>query len=86
MPDLDDEPTAENPRYSMFPASVSGSGRRIMGINVDEGWRSWILCFGVEEWAAGQLLARLEDSSAALGPWRHPAEKPAEGSRSIPTG
>lgn len=33
-------------------------------INVDEGWRSWILCADMYEWAADRLLEVLRASGA----------------------
>lgn len=38
------------------------------GIQVDEGWRSWILCTGMYEWAADELLARLRENNRR---WPH---------------
>ncbi len=64
------EPTPDAPRYSMVPTGIEG-GTRTFTIHVHEGWRSWILCNDMYEWAAVQLMQRLH---AAPGPWTHPGE------------
>jgi hypothetical protein len=46
------------PIYSKFKQD-NDSATNFYSINVDEGWRSWILCTGMYEWAANQLLERL---------------------------
>ncbi len=43
------------------------SATALYSIEVDEGWRSWILCTGMYEWAADQLIAKLADT----GGWHH---------------
>lgn len=40
-------------------------------IEVNEGWRSWILCTGMYGWAADELIEKL----AGRGGWRHGGEK-----------
>jgi hypothetical protein len=44
-----------------------GAATALYFINVDEGWRSWILCGDMYEWAADQLIEKL----AGTGGWRH---------------
>lgn len=70
MSDFLIDPTPDNPRYSMVPTGLE-AGTRTFSINVDEGWRSWILCSGMYEWAAVELMERLHAAPAA---WRHPGE------------
>jgi len=43
------------------------TGTQFWGIQVDEGWRSWILCTNMYEWAADDLLARLREHNK---PWQ----------------
>lgn len=54
--------TPEEPTYSKFKQD-DGSATQFWGINVDEGWRSWILCTDMYEWAADELLARLRENN-----------------------
>jgi len=39
-----------------------GHATSMFMITVDEGWRTWILCTGMYEWAADGLLGVLRDS------------------------
>jgi hypothetical protein len=72
--------TPGRPWYSKFPQDASPqiraaesvevqrpTGTQFWAIQVDEGWRSWILCTGMYEWAADDLLARLREHNR---PWR----------------
>ena len=53
----------ENPVYSKFNyAQPNAAGTKLWSILVDEGWRSWILCTGMYEWAADGLLEMLRAS------------------------
>jgi hypothetical protein len=74
MSDID-EPTRERPHYSKFPDPTAHRSSRLFCINVNEGWRSWILCTGMYEWAADQLMERLDNP---FSPWEHPGEQPGE--------
>ena len=52
----------EKPFYSKFKQD-DGAATAFFAIEVDEGWRSWILCTDMYEWAADQLIAILQDST-----------------------
>lgn len=60
--------TPEKPQYSKFRhdpclhVKAAESAGTFWGIQVDEGWRSWILCSNMYEWAADGLLEVLEKS------------------------
>lgn len=58
--------TPGRPEYSKFKQDEP-SATQFWGIQVDEGWRSWILCTGMYEWAADDLLERLREHNK---PWR----------------
>lgn len=60
-------PTEANPTYTKFRQASAAT--QFWGIRVNEGWREWILCGDMYEWAADQLLARL---NAGSGGWKHP--------------
>lgn len=57
------EATPDKPVYSKFK-QVEPSATKFYGISVDEGWRSFILCAGMYEWAADQLLELLNEAPA----------------------
>ena len=70
-------PTPEAPVYSKFRHGncqhtesnpTIPTGTQFWGIQVNEGWRSWILCCDMYEWAADELLKRLREAN---GPWTH---------------
>lgn len=62
--------TPERPQYSKFPQDqFDVLGTQLWAINVDEGWRSWILCCDMYECVADQLLERLR---ADKGGWKCP--------------
>jgi hypothetical protein len=71
------EPTPQRPVYSKFThdpcahVEASASATTVWGIQVNEGWRSWILCSGMYEWAADDLLARLRETNRE---WLHGEE------------
>jgi len=44
------------------------TGTQFWSIDVDEGWRTWILCTDMYEWAADELLARLRENNRR---WPH---------------
>lgn len=52
--------TPREPSYSKFKQD-DGGATQFYGISVDEGWRSWILCADMYEWAADQMIARLNE-------------------------
>lgn len=56
------------PRYAKALQAESKATAMFM-ITVDEGWRSWILCTDMYEWAADQLLEVLAASGTR---WRQP--------------
>lgn len=66
--------TPDAPTYNKFThdpcahVEASASATTNWGIQVNEGWRSWILCTNMYEWAADELLARLRDSNRR---WPH---------------
>ena len=68
------EATPNVPVYNKFThdpcqhAKASASATTNWGIQVNEGWRSWILCTGMYEWAADELLARLRENNRR---WPH---------------
>lgn len=55
------------PVYRKFKQGA-GVATGFWGITVDEGWREWILCCDMYEWAADQLLSVLRSSDVK---WRH---------------
>ena len=66
---MNEQSTPDVPVYTKFPQeSKHVGGTHFWAINVDEGWRSWILCTGMYEWAADELLARLRESKRR---WPH---------------
>lgn len=58
--------TPGRPLYSKFKQDEP-SETQFWFIEVDEGWKSWILCTGMYEWAADDLLARLREHNK---PWK----------------
>lgn len=55
------EASPEEPQYSKQKQDDDGATAMFM-IIVDEGWRSWILCTDMYEWAADGLLGVLRGS------------------------
>lgn len=55
------------PVYTKFKQDEPAA-TQFWGINVDEGWRSWILCTDMYEWAADDLLRRLRAAPAERWP------------------
>jgi len=68
MPETGKTATPEQPEYSKFKQD-DGAATEHWSIQVDEGWRSWILCSDMYEWAAEQLLDRLRASSGEWKQW-----------------
>lgn len=59
--------TEKIPVYSKFrQEGPVASG--FYSIEVNEGWRSWILCSDMYEWAADDLIARLTEHPKE---WQH---------------
>lgn len=59
------EASPEKPQYRKQRQDDDKSSRmatNLFMIVVDEGWRSWILCTGMYEWAADGLLEVLRSS------------------------
>jgi hypothetical protein len=48
-------------RQSERPDRAVDQGTSLYMITVDEGWRTWILCTDMYEWAADQLIRILEE-------------------------
>lgn len=55
---MPDEASTETPRYRV----QEQDGSDLFMIIVDEGWRTWILCTDMYEWAAHGLLGVLQSS------------------------
>jgi len=74
--------TPERPGYGKFQhdpcvhVEASQSATSVFGIQVDEGWRSWILCSNMYEWAADQLLEVLRASDATWEPGGRRGDEP----------
>lgn len=60
-------PTPGTPTYTKFKQDRR-EGTAFWGIQVNEGWREWILCCDMYEWAADDLLVRLRWIDR---PWPH---------------
>lgn len=61
--------TPDAPLYSKFKLKQDElNATSLWAIQVNEGWRSWILCIGMYEWAADELLERLRESNRR---WEH---------------
>lgn len=61
------EASPEKPQYRKQRQDDDKASRmatQMFMIVVDEGWRTWILCTDMYEWAADGLLAVLERSGA----------------------
>ena len=57
----DQTPTPQRPLYTKRPEVQSTN---FFAIEVKEGWRSWILCTGMYEWAADGLVEMLQGRPA----------------------
>lgn len=64
-----DSGTPEHPEYRMFKEN-NGAATAFYGISVDEGWRSWIMCTGMYQDKAEQLLSVLRAATALGWRWR----------------
>lgn len=58
---MPDEASPENPQYTK-QAQEDGNATNMFMIVVNEGWRTWILCTDMYEWAADGLLGVLRAS------------------------
>jgi hypothetical protein len=58
------ERSKENPVYTKFKQD-NGAATDFYAIQVDEGWRSWILCADMYESKANQLIERLTRNNSA---------------------
>ena len=65
------EPTPDAPVYSKVSQEDDEGATQFWCIQVNEGWRSWILCTDMYEWAADDLLRRLR--ALPPEPWPHAA-------------
>jgi hypothetical protein len=54
------EGSPKNPVYTKRLQTENGPGTNMFSIHVDEGWASWILCCDMYEWAADELIKRLD--------------------------
>jgi hypothetical protein len=61
-------PTYRKQRQSERPDRAVDQGTALYMITVHEGWRSWILCCDMYEWAADELLDVLRASGKV---WSH---------------
>jgi hypothetical protein len=61
-------PSEDNPHYKKFRQDGPKSATALFAIEVDEGWRSWILATDMYDWAADAMLEILWDSNAR---WPH---------------
>lgn len=50
--------SSNRPIYTKFKQEHNPA-TALYAINVDEGWRSWILCCDMYEWVADELISRL---------------------------
>lgn len=57
------EGTEEKPVYTKFKQDNNNKATSMFGIQVAEGWRSWILCTNMYENKADQLLELLKTSN-----------------------
>jgi hypothetical protein len=62
------EASTQNPEYSVFQhdpcmhVKASAHATAVFGVQVNEGWRSWILCTNMYKDKADQLLEVLRES------------------------